>query len=122
MFIRFVVGLDDEGHRSLTGLVTEARLLRDAGSLDELQISWLEDTYAWFNANLPVPPFKSRKLPRDAVAWFKDDANEPIKRMWDIASLLKQHGVPVRMLRSANPSNILYEDAFQIVVEEWKEI
>ena len=42
--------------------------------------------------------------------------------MWQIPSLLKQHGVPVRMLRSANPGKVLYEDSFQIVVEEWKEI
>jgi hypothetical protein len=55
MFIRFVVGLDDENHRSLTGLITEARLLRDAGSLDQLQVSRLEATYAWFNENLPTP-------------------------------------------------------------------
>ena len=33
MFIRFVVGADDENHRLLTGLVTEARLLRDKGEL-----------------------------------------------------------------------------------------
>ena len=55
MFIRFVVGLDGESHRDLTGLITEARLLRDAGSLDQLQISWPEETYAWFNENLPTP-------------------------------------------------------------------
>jgi hypothetical protein len=122
MFIRFVVGLDDESHRSQTGLITEARLLRDAGSLDQLQVSWLEDTYAWFNENLPTPPFKSSNWPRDAVAWFKDDAGEPIRKMWEIAALLKQHGVPVRMLRSAHPGKLLYEDSFQIVVEEWKEI
>jgi hypothetical protein len=120
MFIRFVVGLDDENHRSLTGLITEARLLRDRGRLDQLQVSWLEETYAWLNANVPVPPFKSNKWPRDAVTWFKDDAGEPIKRMWEIASLLKQHGIPVRMLRSANPGKLLYEDSCQILVEEWR--
>jgi hypothetical protein len=120
MFIRFVVGYDDEHHRSLTGLITEARILRDKGSLDQLEVSWLEETYIWFNHNLPVPPFKSGKWPPDAVTWFKDDASEPIKRMWEIVSLLKQHGVPVRMLRSANPGKILYEDSVQIVVQEWK--
>jgi hypothetical protein len=122
LFIRFVVGLDDESHRDLTGLITEARLLRDAGSLDQVQVSWLEETYAWFNENLPTPPFKSSKWPRNAASWFKDDAAEPIKRMWEIAALLKQHGVPVRMVRSARPGKTLYEDVFQIVVEEWKEI
>jgi hypothetical protein len=122
MFIRFVVGGAGEHHRSLTGIITEARLLRDRGGLNKEQISWLEDAYVWFNANLPVPPFSSSKWPRDAVTWFSDDAGEPIKRMWEIASLLKEHGVPVRMLRSANPGKILYQDSYQIVVEEWKKL
>jgi hypothetical protein len=122
MYIRFVVGGDGEHHRSLTGLITEARLLRDRGGLDQHQVSWLEETYVWFNANLAVPPFSSSNWPRDAVTWFRHDAGEPIKRMWEIASLLKEHGVPVRMLRSANPGKVLYQDSCQIVVEEWKKL
>jgi hypothetical protein len=42
--------------------------------------------------------------------------------MWEIAHLLKEHGVPVRMLRSENPGKVLYEDSYQIVVEEWKHL
>ena len=122
MFIRFVVGADGEHHQRLTGIIAEARLLRDRGGLDQYQVSWLEETYVWFNANLPVPPYKSTNWPRDAVAWFKDDAGEPIRRMWEIVSLLKEHGVPVRMLRTSSPGKVLYEDAYQIVVEEWKQL
>jgi hypothetical protein len=122
MFIRFVVGGYAEHHRSLTGIITEARLLRDKGGLNQDQISWLEEVYKWFNDNLPAPPFSSGSWPRDAVCWFKDDARDAIRKMWEIASLLKEHGVPVRMLRSANPGKILYQDPYQIVVEEWKRI
>jgi hypothetical protein len=74
MFIRFVVGADGEHHRYLTGLITEARLLRDRGGLDPHQVSWLEETYEWFNANLPCPPFSSSNWPKDVVSWFRDDA------------------------------------------------
>jgi hypothetical protein len=42
--------------------------------------------------------------------------------MWEIAHLLKEHGVPVRLLRSENPGKVLYEDDYQIVVEEWKHL
>jgi hypothetical protein len=42
--------------------------------------------------------------------------------MWEIAHLLKEHDIPVRMLRSASPGKVLYEDFYQIVVEEWKHI
>jgi hypothetical protein len=122
MFLRFVVGLDGEHHRSLTGIITEPRLLRDRGGLDQGQECWLEEAYKWFNANLPIPPFSSGDWPSDAVAWFRDDAGEPIRKMWEVASLLKEHGVPVRLLRSANPGKVLYQDSYQIVVEEWKEL
>ena len=122
MYIRFVVGGDREHHRFLTGLITEARLLRDRGALDQYQVLWLEELYAWFNANIPVPPFSSGRWPDDAVTWFRDTAVEPINRMWELASLLKGHGVPVRMLRSPGPGKILYEDSYQIVVDEWKQL
>jgi hypothetical protein len=122
MFIRFVVGADGEHHRYLTGLITEARLLRDRGGLDPHQVARLEETYAWFNANLHCPPFSSSNWPKDSVSWFRDNAGEPIRRMWEIAHLLKEHGVSVRMLRSASPGKVLYEDSYQIVVEEWKQL
>jgi hypothetical protein len=40
--------------------------------------------------------------------------------MWEIASLLKECGIPVRMLRSTNPGKVVYEDEYQVVVEEWQ--
>lgn len=57
MFIRFVVGGDEEDHRQLSGLVTETRILRDKGELTAVEEEQLETIYAWFNANLPCPPF-----------------------------------------------------------------
>ena len=74
MFIRFVVGVDDEHHRSLTGVITEARLLRDRDKLLEHELKWLEEIYEWLNAHLPCPPFSKSDWSRDAVSWFKDDA------------------------------------------------
>jgi hypothetical protein len=122
MFIRFVVGGDAEHHRSLTGIVTEARILRDSGQLDRYQVARLEEAYLWLNANVLVPPSSSKGWPRDAVSWFRDEAEEPVNKMWEIAALLKEHGVPVRMIRSAHPGRILYEDSYQIVVEEWQKL
>jgi hypothetical protein len=117
MFIRFVVGGDGDHHRSLTGIITEARIRRENGDLDEHQSARLEDAYGWLNEHLPVPPFK--QLPSDAVAWFRDEAAQCIQEMWKIVYLLRECGVPVRMLRSANPGKVLYEDDYQILVKEW---
>ena len=49
MFIRFVVGADDEDHRLLTGVITEARFLLDKDELEEDQVGWLEETFSWLN-------------------------------------------------------------------------
>lgn len=122
MYIRFVVGGDEEDHRQLTGLVTEARLLRDRNELTAAEEEQLEATYRWLNANLPCPPFSSAGWSRNAVAWFKDSATGSIQQMRMLAVLLAQHDCPVRMLRSRNPGKVLYEDDDQVVVEEWKNL
>lgn len=116
MFIRFVVGADGEHHRSLTGIITEARIRRDNGDLDEHQAARLEDAFSWLNEHLPVPPFK--QLSSDAVTWFRDEARASIQQMWQIVSVLRECGVPVRLLRSANPGKVVYEDEYQVVVDE----
>lgn len=122
MFIRFVVGGDDEHHKLLTGLVTEARLLRDKGELEGYEEKQLDEIYAWLNSHLPCPPYSKSKWSRDAAAWFKHTAKASILRMRSLAILLESHGKQVRVLRSSNPGKILYEDAFQVVVEEWKNL
>jgi hypothetical protein len=47
VFIRFVVGGDDAHHRALTGVITEARLLRDRGELSASEAARLHESYAW---------------------------------------------------------------------------
>ena len=122
MFIRFVVGTDDEDHRLLTGVITEARLLRDENQLYPYEEEWLEEIYDWFNSCLPMPPFSTGRFPKDAVAWFKTESEQFITRMWDLVAILENHDVPVRLLRSPNPGKVVYEDDYQILVEEWRRI
>ena len=119
-YIRFVVGNHDDDHRWLTGIITEARLLRDRAGLHPHEVERLEQIYEWFNTNLPRPPFSTSAWPRNTASWFKDSAGPPIEKMWEIVALLKEHSVPVRLLRSKNPGRILYEEDYQVVVEEWQ--
>lgn len=122
MFICFVVGADDENHRSLTGVITEARILRDDNKLNPYEEEWLEDIFDWLNSHLPHPPFSAGKFPRDAVAWFKAESSGFINRMWDIVAIIENHDVSVRLLKSQNPGKVVYEDEYQILVEEWRQI
>ena len=118
MYIRFVVGKESENHRQLTGVITEARFLSERGELEDYQVAWLEETYEWFNEHLPCPPFSANKELQNGACWFKSSADESIKKVWEIVALLKEHDIPVRILKSKNPGKCLYEDDFQIIVEE----
>jgi hypothetical protein len=122
MYVRLVVGADDEDHRLLTGLVAEAKGLRKAGHLTQDEEALLEKHYEWLNTNLPCPPYSTSDWPKTVAAWFKDSAKEPIRRVRAIGALLEDHGFQVRMLRSRNPGKIYYEDEFQVVVAEWKSL
>jgi hypothetical protein len=121
MFVRFVVGSDAENAAWLTGVITEARLLRDAGELYDYESERLEALYNWFNEHLPCPPFQSKlragEWTREAVAWFRAEAGEQIRRMWELVAILREHGVPVRMITTEKPGKIVYEDDHQVVAE-----
>jgi hypothetical protein len=117
MYVRFVVRSDKDRPCSLTGVITEARILRDRGVLEPHEQEWLEQIFEWYNDHLPCPPFSQKRWSKNAISWFKDGAGDLIKRIWDVVALLKEHGVPVRILRTDKPGMILYEDEFQVVAE-----
>jgi hypothetical protein len=116
-YIRFVVGTGRDDPYGLTGVITEARILRDQGELEPHECEWLDEVFEWFNASVPCPPFSQKQWSRDAVSWFKGVATGAIRTIWDLVALLREHKVPVRVLRTDQPGRILYEDDFQVVAE-----
>ena len=121
MFIRFVVGTDCENAAWLTGVISMARLLNDDGELYRHESELLEESFDWLNEHLPCPPFsaklRSGEWTRDAVSWFRSEATEPVRLIWDIVALLKEHGVSVRLVTTEKPGKIVYQDRYQIVAE-----
>jgi len=121
MYLRFVEGTDSQDGRWLTGVITAARVLKDEGRLEPYQVDIVEATYVWLNQHVPCPPFQrnlgSGKWTADAVAWFLPGATEAIQRMWELVAVLKDHDIPVRVLRTASPGMIVYRDEYQIVAE-----
>ena len=74
------------------------------------------------NEHLACPPFEEKLEAgewtcRDAVCWFRPRAKEPLSRLWDIVAILREHGVPVRLITAARPGTIVYEDEDQVVAE-----
>ena len=121
MYVRFVAGTDDENAFWLDGVITVAQGLHDQGELYGHESEWLEEVFDWFNDHLPCPPFRQRlrsgAWTRDAVCWFRPDAGEPLRHIWDIVAILREHGTPVRLVTTHKPGKIVYADAYQVVAE-----
>ncbi|MDH7447235.1 hypothetical protein QBK95_16455 [Aquimarina sp. 2201CG14-23] len=119
-YLRFVASVDSEEARNQNGLFTELQILKDKNQLFDYQIGFLEDTFIYFNDNLPVPPYSRKNIPKEAVAWFKDTAQEFINKMWDLVTILEENDVNTRVLKTDKPDMILYEDEFQVVAKSKK--
>lgn len=115
MYLRFVVGTDQQTARRLTGVFVEAYRLQHSDDLEPYESEWLAEHLDWFEQQLPVPPYRwSRWSPR-ATCWFRDTATSMVSRLRDLVFLLEHHDRPVRMLKTRSPGLRLYEDRYQIV-------
>jgi len=66
----------------------------------------------WFNANLPTPP-KHFSAGR-AIFWFKSNAEETVRNIWELVYLLRQHGHFAEVHKCRRLGNICWEDRFQV--------
>jgi hypothetical protein len=121
MFVRFVSGTDADNAFRLDGLFTAAWALRGAGELYDHESKWLEEVMNWFNEHLPCPPFRRKLCSGEwtplAICWFRDDAGEPLLRIWDLVALVREHGTSVRLIKTDRPGKIVYADKYQVVAE-----
>src|SRR5208283_2300560 len=103
MYIRFV-STDDENGFWATGIITVAKDLKEEGKLYDYEVPLLEGIFEWLNDNMPCPPFeknlKSGDWTDDAVAWFKDTAQQFVNKFWEVMAILKEHDVPTRVIKT----------------------
>jgi hypothetical protein len=119
--LRFVVGADFDRVSRLEGPFRSSfRPEGDEDWVSEWQREELRAALAWFNEHLTVPPFRRQRLSRSAICWFRSDAGEALARMWDLAILLRQMDVPVRLVRTHKPGRLLWVDEHQVVAEAWR--
>jgi hypothetical protein len=123
MFLRFVVAdLDEESEQEL-GVFHAMRNLRESGALSENEERDHDQIRKWFNQHLQKPtrftaskpPFYRKKA--RAISWFKDTAQEHLRRVRALAGILQNHGVLVQMLKAERVGYLVYEDEYQIVAE-----
>ena len=117
MFVRFVAAAKTENPWHADGVITAARIVRDAEKLAAAHVEAINSAFAWFNENIPCPPFSdrlSRKLwTKNAVCWFLAEAEEPLARTWDLAQVLVEHGTPVLLLRTLSRAGLSIGTVFR---------
>jgi hypothetical protein len=121
MYLRFVVPTIHKDSGRELGVFQALGELRRQGKLDAQEEEQDNQICEWFDRHLKVPPrFTASKPPyyrKQKKAISKETAHEHIVRMRLLAEILRNHGVPVRMLKSKRVGYIVYEDEHQIVAE-----
>lgn len=115
MFIRFIRPRIDPDTKKNVGILVAAHTLRDDGDISVEQHRELRLHLEWFNKNLHIPPIYDDLKNRRALSWFKASAEKPIQRMWQLKTILDQHGCHVDVLKTTNPGRVVYEDGWQVV-------
>lgn len=87
MYVRFVVTRKLGRGRFAYGLFTAANDLLEDGEPSAEDRQELESLIDWFNRKLPVPA--SYWQDERAIYWYKPGAKEHIRKMWELANLLK---------------------------------
>ena len=112
MFIRFVtLKIDEDSHQS-QGLFQAAYSLLNAGDLNAGEREEVQMLIDWFKDNLPYPD--QPDVEGRAVFWYLDSAHTHIKKMWNLANILRSHNCAVEIQKCRYLGNIVYQDEHQV--------
>lgn len=119
MYLRFVVAAPRA--RLAFGLFRSEYHPREDPTLPEWLRVPIEEHYAWFNENLPIPRrftvVSRRRRIYAGICWFRPEAREHIVRARELARLIAEAGRPTATLKARHPGQVLYRDDFQIVAK-----
>lgn len=126
MFLRFIVDEVDESSLAPAGVFVVASRLEDYRTLSSTDHHHLLDVLQWFKENLDTPTqFNRSGRPRRAtrgICWFRPSAHEHIRKARELARLIDQQGIWVRMIKTGQPGYVVFEDEFQIVAEPFASV
>ena len=100
-------------------------LLRENDDISLAEATILRQSLDWFNDNLEKPErfWRGRGAHRAhrAVSWFKSDATESVTHAHQLATILRNHGIAVDMIKTHRPGYIVYEDHNQVAALPYKD-
>lgn len=122
MFLRFIGTEIDLRTGKPKGIFTLAYDLIETNHLTVYEEELLKSLLKWFSGHLPIPnKFSKNKNSSHknniTTAWFKDSAQEVMKKIWELKQILESNEINVEIVRSEKPGYVIYEDDFQIIVD-----
>lgn len=122
MYLRYIASYEDHTSGITgTGIFRSADFVRDHTPIDDKTKKRIQSLITWFDENLAVPEFyddpTTRKAENHTYFWFKTSAQNFIKKMEELCSIIEPHGVRIQRLKAAHsPGPVVFEDDCQIAV------
>jgi hypothetical protein len=112
MFVRFINHERDRYSHQKRGVFQVAYDLIRADAVSFEQWCRLDVAVRWFERHLTIPD--RSKLNDRAIFWFKKDAHQLIRRVWDLSHALHSCEVSIELITTFRPGYIVYQDRFQV--------
>jgi len=119
-FIRFVIGRKDEDSHVEQGVFQAVALAIEWQDIKGNDADELNALRRWFSENLEKPSSFGRYKLRRRICWFKTDATEHIRRIWEMVQILERNGIYVKKIKTDKPGYVVYEDEWQLVAEPFR--
>jgi hypothetical protein len=112
MYLRFTTTQIDDDSKRPQGVFVAAYELLDSGELPADEWTALRTILDWYKAHLPTPP--DSFVASRAIFWFRAEAGENIRRIWELVTLLRAHGRHVNVQNCRHLGNIVFYDKYQV--------
>jgi len=110
VYIRFNTYRRDEDSGRRQGVFQAAYRLLDGGDLARDEWKAIRAALDWFKQHLPAP----KDIDPRAIFWFDATAGESTRHVWALVNLLREHGIESEMIRTDEPGEVVYRDAYQV--------
>lgn len=117
-FIRVAVGGTDPDSGQFQGVFRAAGRLEQSGRLLDADLARLRRTLRWFGRHLPSPRLDASA----AVFWFRSDAFECVRKVWDLVRLLDAHDARPLVITVDDPGQVVYRDHLQVAAIPQREL
>jgi len=102
------------------GIFGACHHLRRAGVLSPEEDKLFAEVDAWFEREMPSPPFYADGNTRKAITWFRSTSSTLVSALAPLKALLDRHNVECRIVETDDPGTIFYEDDYQVGVVDPK--